>query len=132
MCLSTSLCAPTEPEYGQPTCTVAESWFVSHTHGADGGWTLDAASLALWVTPPAAPITAGAASGFRGSSMSSRSIWRCRPSLLRQIAKEDLLILDDFGLTPLPEQIKRDLLEIPRMVESAGQHRGKTLRLPTT
>lgn len=27
-------------------------------------------------------------------------------------AKADFLILDDFGLTPLPEQIKRDLLEI--------------------
>ena len=26
--------------------------------------------------------------------------------------KADLLILDDFGLTPLPDQIRRDLLEI--------------------
>jgi len=35
-----------------------------------------------------------------------------KSTFLRQIAKADLLILDDFGLTPLPDQIKRDLLEI--------------------
>jgi DNA replication protein DnaC len=31
---------------------------------------------------------------------------------LRQIAKADLLILDAFGPMPLPDQIRRDLLEI--------------------
>jgi len=35
-----------------------------------------------------------------------------KSTFLRQIAKADLLILDDFGLTPLPDQIRRDLLEI--------------------
>lgn len=31
-----------------------------------------------------------------------------KSTFLRQIAKADLLILDDFGLTPLPDQIRRD------------------------
>lgn len=35
-----------------------------------------------------------------------------RSSFLKQLAKVDLLLLDDFGLTPLAEQTKRDLLEI--------------------
>jgi len=35
-----------------------------------------------------------------------------RSSFLKQLAKADVLILDDFGLTPLTEQTKRDLLEI--------------------
>jgi DNA replication protein DnaC len=35
-----------------------------------------------------------------------------KSTFLRQIARADLLILDDFGLTPLPDQIRRDLLEI--------------------
>ena len=35
-----------------------------------------------------------------------------KSTFLRQIAKADLLILDDFGLTPLPDPIRRDLLEI--------------------
>jgi DNA replication protein DnaC len=35
-----------------------------------------------------------------------------RSSFLKQLAKVDLLLLDDFGLTPLTEQTKRDLLEI--------------------
>lgn len=35
-----------------------------------------------------------------------------RSSLLKQLAKADLLVLDDFGLTPLSDQTKRDLLEI--------------------
>lgn len=35
-----------------------------------------------------------------------------RSSFLRQIAKADLLLIDDFGLTPLSDQTKRDLLEI--------------------
>jgi DNA replication protein DnaC len=35
-----------------------------------------------------------------------------KSTFFRQIAKADLLILDDFGLTPLPDQIRRDLLEI--------------------
>src|SRR6185436_17462451 len=33
-------------------------------------------------------------------------------SFFKQLAKVDLLLLDDFGLTPLTEQTKRDLLEI--------------------
>ncbi len=32
--------------------------------------------------------------------------------LLRQIAKADLLIIDDFGLAPLADTVRRDLLEI--------------------
>lgn len=35
-----------------------------------------------------------------------------RSGLLKQLAKADLLVLDDFGLTPLSEQTRRDLLEI--------------------
>lgn len=35
-----------------------------------------------------------------------------RSAFLRQIAKADLLLIDDFGLTPLSDQTKRDLLEI--------------------
>lgn len=35
-----------------------------------------------------------------------------RSGLLKQLAKADLLVLDDFGLTPLSDQTKRDLLEL--------------------
>jgi DNA replication protein DnaC len=35
-----------------------------------------------------------------------------RSGLLKQLAKAELLVLDDFGLTPTSEQTKRDLLEI--------------------
>lgn len=35
-----------------------------------------------------------------------------RSTLLRQLAKADLLVIDDFGLTPLADQSVRDLLEI--------------------
>jgi len=35
-----------------------------------------------------------------------------RSALLRQLAKTDLLLIDDFALTPLTDQTKRDLLEI--------------------
>lgn len=35
-----------------------------------------------------------------------------RSAFLKQLAKAELLVLDDFGLTPLSEQTKRDLLEI--------------------
>lgn len=35
-----------------------------------------------------------------------------RSGYFRQLAKVDLLILDDFGLAPLTEQTRRDLLEI--------------------
>jgi DNA replication protein DnaC len=35
-----------------------------------------------------------------------------RSAFLKQLAKADLLYLDDFGLSPLSEQSKRDLLEI--------------------
>jgi DNA replication protein DnaC len=35
-----------------------------------------------------------------------------RSVFLRQLAKADLLLIDDFGLTPLTDQTKRDLLEI--------------------
>ena len=35
-----------------------------------------------------------------------------KSTLLRQIAKADLLIIDDFGLAPLPDPVRRDLLEI--------------------
>ena len=31
---------------------------------------------------------------------------------MRQIAKADLLIIDDFGLAPLADSVRRDLLEI--------------------
>lgn len=37
---------------------------------------------------------------------------RARPGLLKQLAKAELLVLDDFGLTPVSDQTKRDLLEI--------------------
>jgi DNA replication protein DnaC len=35
-----------------------------------------------------------------------------RSAFLRQLAKVDLLFIDDFGLSPLGDQSKRDLLEI--------------------
>lgn len=35
-----------------------------------------------------------------------------RSGLLKQLAKAELLVLDDFGLTPMSDQTKRDLLEI--------------------
>jgi DNA replication protein DnaC len=35
-----------------------------------------------------------------------------KSTLLRQIAKADLLIIDDFGLAPLADTVRRDLLEI--------------------
>jgi DNA replication protein DnaC len=35
-----------------------------------------------------------------------------RSAFLRQLAKADLLLIDDFGLTPMADQTKRDLLEI--------------------
>lgn len=35
-----------------------------------------------------------------------------RSALFRQLAKADLLVLDDFGLAPLSDQTVRDLLEI--------------------
>ncbi len=35
-----------------------------------------------------------------------------RSAFFRQLAKADLLVLDDFGLTPLADQTVRDLLEI--------------------
>jgi DNA replication protein DnaC len=35
-----------------------------------------------------------------------------RSALLKQLAKVDLLYIDDFGLSPLADQTKRDLLEI--------------------
>jgi len=42
----------------------------------------------------------------RASALSNRS------SFFRSLAKVDLLVLDDFGLTPLSDQTRRDLLEI--------------------
>jgi DNA replication protein DnaC len=35
-----------------------------------------------------------------------------RSAFFKQLAKADLLLIDDFGLTPLSDQSKRDLLEI--------------------
>lgn len=35
-----------------------------------------------------------------------------RSGMLKQLAKAELLVLDDFGLSPMSEQTKRDLLEI--------------------
>ncbi len=35
-----------------------------------------------------------------------------KPTFLRQLAKADLIIINDFGLAPLPDAIRRDLLEI--------------------
>ena len=35
-----------------------------------------------------------------------------RATFLKQLAKAELLVLDDFGITPMADQIKRDLLEI--------------------
>jgi DNA replication protein DnaC len=35
-----------------------------------------------------------------------------RASLLRQIAKSSVLLIDDFGLTPMTDSLARDLLEI--------------------
>ena len=35
-----------------------------------------------------------------------------RSTFFRQLAKADLLVLDDFGITPLADTVVRDLLEI--------------------
>jgi len=35
-----------------------------------------------------------------------------KATFLRQLAKADLIIIDDFGLAPLPDAVRRDLLEI--------------------
>jgi DNA replication protein DnaC len=35
-----------------------------------------------------------------------------KSTFLRQLAKADLIIIDDFGLAPMPDAIRRDLLEI--------------------
>lgn len=35
-----------------------------------------------------------------------------RSSFLKQLAKVELLLIDDFGLAPMSEEVKRDLLEI--------------------
>jgi len=35
-----------------------------------------------------------------------------RSNFLKQLAKADLIVLDDFGIAPMADQIKRDLLEI--------------------
>lgn len=35
-----------------------------------------------------------------------------RSGFLKLVAKADLLVLDDFGLTPMTDELKRDLLEI--------------------
>lgn len=35
-----------------------------------------------------------------------------RSALYRQLAKADLIVIDDFGLSPLSEESVRDLLEI--------------------
>jgi DNA replication protein DnaC len=35
-----------------------------------------------------------------------------KSTFLRQLAKADLIIIDDFGLAPLPDAIRRDLVEI--------------------
>jgi len=35
-----------------------------------------------------------------------------RSSFFKQLAKADLLLIDDFGLAPMSEDVKRDLLEI--------------------
>ena len=44
--------------------------------------------------------------------MQTQRLSNNRSGFLKQLAKADVLILDDFGLTPLTEQTKRDLLEI--------------------
>lgn len=46
-----------------------------------------------------------------------------RSGLLKQLAKAELLVLDDFGLIPFSEQTKRDLLEIltdQQLIDSAS------------
>ena len=44
--------------------------------------------------------------------LTRHAVLQTKSTFLRQIAKADLLILDDFGLKPLPDQFRRDLLEI--------------------
>jgi DNA replication protein DnaC len=43
-----------------------------------------------------------------------------RSAFLKQLAKAELLVLDDFGLTPLSDQSKRDLLEISTTATTAA------------
>ena len=76
-------------------------------------------SVIRWPLPSTTPIMpkARAASsrlGFPSNVASSSDVTRnaevwCGSSAL---AKAELLVLDDFGLTPLSDQSKRDLLEI--------------------
>jgi DNA replication protein DnaC len=44
--------------------------------------------------------------------LNRHSALQTKSTFLRHLAKADLLILDDFGLAPLPDPIRRDLLEI--------------------
>jgi hypothetical protein len=44
-----------------------------------------------------------------------------RSALFRQLAKADLLVLDDFGLAPLSDETVRDLLEISTIDTSGAQ-----------
>jgi DNA replication protein DnaC len=40
------------------------------------------------------------------------TVMRKRSAFLRQLSRVELLVIDDFGLTPMPDPIVRDLLEI--------------------
>jgi DNA replication protein DnaC len=40
------------------------------------------------------------------------TVMRKRSAFLRQLSRVGLLVIDDFGLTPMPDPIVRDLLEI--------------------
>jgi len=44
--------------------------------------------------------------------LARHSALQTKSTFLRQLAKADLLIVDDFGLAPLPDPTRRDLLEI--------------------
>ncbi len=44
--------------------------------------------------------------------LTRHAVLQTKSTFLRQIAKADLLILDDLDSTPLPDQFRRDLLEI--------------------
>ena len=44
--------------------------------------------------------------------LTRHTVLQSKATFLRQLAKADLLIVDDFGLAPLPDPIHRDLLEI--------------------
>jgi DNA replication protein DnaC len=51
--------------------------------------------------------------------MARHAAMQNQSTLLRQIAEADLLIIDDFGLAPLADTVRRDL---PKILAQKSEH----------